>query len=287
MKQKNILFVCSGNSCRSPMAEYLLKALLEEDPQFNIFSRGVEAANVYKKPSEKAIDAVIEIFPKSGIESHTPTRLTTKDLMENSPLILTMEERHKKRIINDNLDPSLERRVFTLKEYSGIYVPEPEKEPEAETHQIGFVRNLTQYRFHYEEPKGDISDPIGGVYSYSSKKGEKKEPNRYEECRDEILECLKMIVGGQEVPQKKLMAMVKERRIKGFKKILENAQESNTSIRISRNWWRQILTGEGVEKDLLPMVKKIRGEIITKGLGIETSEYGYTSVSYSHRGERD
>ena len=40
---KQVLFVCTGNSDRSPLAEYLFKSMMADNPKFLIQSRGTAA----------------------------------------------------------------------------------------------------------------------------------------------------------------------------------------------------------------------------------------------------
>ena len=87
----NILVVCIGNICRSPMGEGLLQAKL---PELNVSSAGIFAMVDYPADlhsihlmSEKDID----------ISSHL-ARQIDEEIVVNADLILTMEKRHNKHI---------------------------------------------------------------------------------------------------------------------------------------------------------------------------------------------
>lgn len=114
---KNILFVCTGNTCRSSMAEalflYLLKNQSIED-KYKVQSAGV---SVYMEmpASKNAIDAMSDI--KIDISSHR-SKMITKDMIEAADLILTMTKAHKDAIVQSVFSAST--KTFTLKEFTKI-----------------------------------------------------------------------------------------------------------------------------------------------------------------------
>lgn len=115
---KTILFVCTGNTCRSSMAEALFKDILKDrhkdgDMDFNIISAGV-AAREGEGASPNAIRAMEEL----GIDlrDHRATQLT-EELIDKAHLILTMTQNH--RDIVTRMNPEARGKVFTLLEYTG------------------------------------------------------------------------------------------------------------------------------------------------------------------------
>ncbi|MCT4585583.1 MAG: low molecular weight protein arginine phosphatase [Peptostreptococcaceae bacterium] len=110
----NILFLCTGNTCRSPIAEFLLKDLIQKEgleDKVNVSSAGLATANGLEI-SKYSLLALKE--RKIDAKAHKSIMVTKEDLL-NSDLILTMTIAHKEKIIN--FDMSLKNKIYTLKEY--------------------------------------------------------------------------------------------------------------------------------------------------------------------------
>lgn len=109
---KNILFVCTGNSCRSVMAQELLKKMLKDQAKkFVIRSAGTSALEGMSASSEAQ-----RVMLREGIDisGHRSRRLT-KEMIEEADLILVMEDVHRNIILN--LYPEAEKKVYLLKSF--------------------------------------------------------------------------------------------------------------------------------------------------------------------------
>ncbi|MGO1468527.1 MAG: low molecular weight protein arginine phosphatase [Tissierella sp.] len=109
----NILFVCTGNTCRSPMAEGILKKItIEKDLDVDSRSAGIFASGG-SSANENAILAMQDI----GIDiEHHVSKNISDELIDSSDLILTMTMGHKDLLIERY--PKKRYKIFLLNEYA-------------------------------------------------------------------------------------------------------------------------------------------------------------------------
>lgn len=109
-----ILFVCTGNTCRSPMAEGLMSDILDRKEIRNI---GVDSAGIYAIDGQSASRWAIEVLKEEGIDiSSHKAKMVNRSLLEEADLILTMSTSHKKAL-NSKYD-FVKEKTYTLKEYA-------------------------------------------------------------------------------------------------------------------------------------------------------------------------
>lgn len=112
-KIRSILFVCTGNSCRSIMAEGLMKKYLKalDKGTIEVQSAGVGAVGGFS-PTEETI----EVMKAEGVDisGYTSKRITP-EMIKKSDLILVMEDAHKE--IVTRLMPEGAKKVYLLKEF--------------------------------------------------------------------------------------------------------------------------------------------------------------------------
>jgi protein-tyrosine-phosphatase len=115
-----IVFVCTGNTCRSPMAAALFRQLKGED--IVVSSAGLSAI-----PGEPATPEAVQALAEQGIalEEHR-ARLLSADLVREADLLLTMTGGHRAQCRRQF--PDAADKVFTLGEFAGeatTDVPDP------------------------------------------------------------------------------------------------------------------------------------------------------------------
>ena len=125
-----ILFVCSGNLCRSPMAEAYMRQRLAMDGRHG--AHVIESAGTLGlegDPADSVAIATVERDSGADLRPHR-SRGLRRDIIEDADLVLVMERGHLSAVQALGADP---KRTFVLSEY-----PEP------------------------GEPTLPLSDPFGG-----------------------------------------------------------------------------------------------------------------------------
>lgn len=148
-----IMFICTGNICRSAMAEKLLKKKIEEKgiKDIEVYSSGVYAYDGEVSTWEAKTVMMDEY--SIDMSNHRATNIRNSKIKEMD-LVLCATTRHKRDVLS--MYPSLEGKVFTMKEY------------------VDYDR-----KFH---DKIDIKDPWG--YDIET----------YRSCVAEIDECLELLL---------------------------------------------------------------------------------------------
>lgn len=110
---KHIIFVCTGNSCRSPMAEGFLKRIAQERSQLDITvsSAGISAMNGYPASAE-----AVQVMRELGIDisSHRSRTITTS-VLEDASVVVAMASNHMEALVN--LNPAMVGKMYLLTDF--------------------------------------------------------------------------------------------------------------------------------------------------------------------------
>ena len=117
---QNILVLCIGNICRSPIAEALLR---QQFPDKTIASAGLGALVGYP-----ADPLSIEVSAEQGVDlsAHRARQLSSW-MCQAADLILVMEQRHKVEV--EQLHPLVRGKVFRLGELGKFDIEDPHRKP--------------------------------------------------------------------------------------------------------------------------------------------------------------
>ncbi len=136
MTNKTVIFICTGNTCRSPMAEALFKKFCDDKKieNVNILSRGLAAQN-----GAPASAHSVTVMKENGmdISSHRATPLCQEEL--NADLFVCMTAEHSQFL---ELYGVQKERILTLN------IPDP------------FGKDVTAYR----ECAKAIKQQLGRIY---------------------------------------------------------------------------------------------------------------------------
>ena len=109
----SVLFVCTGNICRSPLGERLLRARLHSS-EFEVTSAGVMA--MVGSPMDPV--AAMQLHALGGSSEGFVARQMTEKMIGQADLVLAATRSHRERILEER--PAALRRTFTLLEFADL-----------------------------------------------------------------------------------------------------------------------------------------------------------------------
>ncbi|WP_081954469.1 low molecular weight protein arginine phosphatase [Neobacillus niacini] len=107
---QRILFVCTGNTCRSPMAEAILKSKKIDGLQ-------LKSAGIYAATGSEASAHAKKVLNDNNIDHNHSSKMLNLESIHWADVILTMTGSHKNVILQQY--PETTGKVFTLKEFTG------------------------------------------------------------------------------------------------------------------------------------------------------------------------
>ncbi|TDF93560.1 low molecular weight protein arginine phosphatase [Paenibacillus piri] len=184
-----ILFVCTGNTCRSPMAEGILRRLAEDHGLQHIEVRSAGVAAYDGAPVSGHAAAILK---EKGFHETLTSSALTGDQLNWADVVLTMTSGHKQHTIQRF--PLFVDKIYTLKEFvDDTQAAERIAELEELVAELHVKRALSQpvteeesrrlRALERELPDYDIADPFGGSMKL------------YRQCADEIESSLIKLLG--------------------------------------------------------------------------------------------
>lgn len=111
-----ILLICSGNTCRSPMAEALLNAKVQQNGLSNCIQ--ILSAGLFATPDCPASAGALAAMRQRRLDlAGHQSRQLSPDSVQAADLILTMTDSHKRTLLD--MQPNAEGKVYTLAEFAG------------------------------------------------------------------------------------------------------------------------------------------------------------------------
>ncbi len=150
VKLKKIVFVCTGNTCRSPMAEYILRKKLKERKLrgFKVTSAGIAA-----KKGDAINPKSAQVLAEKGMETASfKVSSVTDKLLRDSFVFVCMTERHKDYLMDMRWNAlrkagveEIENNVFSFRELVGYEIPDP------------YGMDIEKYEYVYRLLEGGMS----------------------------------------------------------------------------------------------------------------------------------
>ncbi len=108
---KNVIFVCTANMCRSPMAEYMLRDRFPEGTDWTVASAGTVAGDGMDGTPNS-----VETLKEIGLDmSAHRTRALTKEIIAKASVIVAMTQTHVDEILA--VAPSVSEKVFLMRSF--------------------------------------------------------------------------------------------------------------------------------------------------------------------------
>jgi len=118
----HVVMVCTGNTCRSPMAEGILKSILEERGETGIAVSSAGISGMFDYPATSYAQEAARHWGVD-ISSHKARGLSSH-LIKSADLLLAMSPEHVEYILK--IDPDAAGKTFLIKAFPRPYSPAQE-----------------------------------------------------------------------------------------------------------------------------------------------------------------
>lgn len=148
--KKNVVFVCTGNTCRSPMAEYLFRQKAES---LGLYKLKVYSAGIKAKRGDKMNEKSAQILTEKGFDVLSfASRKVDKRILKDSLAIICMTDSQRDTLmemrwkaLREAGAEEIENNVYSFSDITGYQVLDP------------YGRDMDCYRYVFELLAGGMS----------------------------------------------------------------------------------------------------------------------------------
>lgn len=145
-RQTLIVTVCTGNICRSPLAEFAIADGLREFPWLDVTSAGTSA--LVGNPMDPGSAAIATAHGYLGVQDHR-ARAISPELVAEASLLLAMDRSHRSWIVEHF--PRAKKKTFTLVECAELAAATSRDEL------------LDEYQFAHTESSGPLAPGLTAI----------------------------------------------------------------------------------------------------------------------------
>lgn len=114
---KKLVFICTGNTCRSPMAKGIMDKLLREKSPSLRDQIEIETAGLMAFEGAPASDGAISVMAEVGVDlSLHEAQKVSQEMLDSADWVLTMTKGHRECLYGQY---DQQREIYTLYEYVG------------------------------------------------------------------------------------------------------------------------------------------------------------------------
>ena len=163
MEERQVIFVCTGNTCRSPMAEAIFRSEIKrlKIQGVGVLSAGIEAA---KKGNINPCSA--SVLSENGLSlENFSSRLLEKEMLQTAYALICMTDSQRDllmelrwKLLREAGFAEIENNVYSFSELAGYEIPDP------------FGRDIDCYRLTYRKLAEGMSFVIQKLFPETEEK---------------------------------------------------------------------------------------------------------------------